>query len=212
MHARTAGWTLQIGDDAIDPDDEDNPTTAADADTATGSHAGATRYFCLLANENTATLPVVAGSGPDLHDGYSIDVEPMSGGEAVGTAAMGAAAGSIDRNGTSVNISFLTTHPSYNQRLAIVNRGNEDAMFWMDNDNFQTEVGTTVMDSTDISGMVPAGGRVIIRIDDHLDLEGTHTRAAGTLNLNAPPVTIDVMTVQFHEGTGTVDTTIYQNN
>ena len=204
------GLTLQIGDDAIDPDDEDDPTTAAEADTATGTHGGTTRYFCVLVNENTATLPVVAGSGPGLHDGYSIDVEPMAGGKAVGTAAMGAAAGSIGRNGTTVNISFLTTHPEYNQRLAIVNRGSEDALFWMD--NFQTETGTTVMNTTDISGMVPAGGRAIIRIDDHLMLEGIHTRAAGTLNLNAPPVTIDVMTVQFHAGTGTVDTTIYQHN
>jgi hypothetical protein len=205
------GLTLRIDDDAIDPDDEDNPTTAVEADTATGTHGGTTRYFCVLVNENTATLPVVAGSGPGLHDGYSIDVEPMAGGEAVGVAAMGAAAGSIDRNGTTVNISFLTTHPEYNQRLAIVNRGSENALFWMD--NFQTETGTTVvMDATNISGMVPAGGRAIIRIDDHLQLEGIHTRAAGTLNLNAPPVTIDVMTVQFHDGTGTVDTTIYQHN
>jgi hypothetical protein len=204
------GLTLQVGDDAIDPDADMDPTTAADADTATGTHPGATRYFCVLVHTNTATIPVVAGSGPDKNDGYSIAVQPQVGGMAGGVAVTGEDAGSIGRNGTTVNISFLTTHPEYNQRLAIVNRGSENALFWMD--NFQTETGTTVMDTTDISGMVPANGRMIIRIDDHLQLEGIHTRAAGTLNLNAPPVTIDVMTVQFHDGTGTVDTTIYQHN
>ena len=208
------GLTLQVDDDAIAPDADMDPTTAADADTATMTltHESEPRYFCVLVDTNTATIPVVAGSGPDKNDGYSIAVQPRVGGMDGGVAVEGEDAGSIGRNGTTVNISFLTTHPEYNQRLAIVNRGSEDALFWMDNDNFQTETGTTVMDTTDISGMVPAGGRIIIRIDDHLQLEGIHTRAAGTLNLNAPPVTIDVMTVQFHEGTGTVDTTIYQHN
>ena len=58
-------------------------------------------------------------------------------------------------------------------------------MFWMD--DFQTETGTTVMDSTDISGMVPAKGRAIIRIDDHLDLEGTHHPGSGHVEPQRAP-------------------------
>ena len=35
--------------------------------------------------------------------------------------------GEILRNGTTVHIPYLTIHPSYNQRIVIVNRGTEAA-------------------------------------------------------------------------------------
>ena len=33
--------------------------------------------------------------------------------------------GEIERNGTTVNLTYLTTHPSYNQRVIIVNRSGQ---------------------------------------------------------------------------------------
>ena len=190
------GLDLQVGDDE----------TAADAESATGSHAGTSRYLCVLVGDsNTVQIPLAEGSGPGLLDAYSIDVAPDS-----GTGVRGAAAGAIARDGTSVNVTYLSANPAYSQRLVIVNRGADAAKYTMS--DFQTEDGTVVAAGTVIEGYVPAGGRTVVRTQDVLAFDSGMPRASGTLNMNAPPSTIDVMTVQVHPGTGQVDTTVYQHS
>ena len=200
--------TLTADGTAINPNAETDAMSSADADGANATVSGlmddTVLYFCVDVSENEVAIPVV-GSAADM-DGYMISVTPMHG-MASGPVGSGAG-GAIDRNGTTLNITYLSVHPAYNQRLVIVNRGHREAEFWMD--TFQTESGTMVMN--EIRGTVAAGSRMVIRVQDTLEVnQGGMTRASGTLNLTAPNNMIDVMTLQVHPGTGQIDTTIYQH-
>lgn len=190
---------------AIAPNDRDNPTMSKDATQGDATVSGAGPfYFCVLVSENEVPIPAV-GDDRDM-DGYKISVTPLSG-TSPGPSASDQNGGSIDRNGVTVNITYLSTHPAYNQRLVIVNRGAREAEYWMD--EFQTEEGTMVM-SSDIRGTVPAKSRTVIRVQDKLMVnESGMARASGTLNLTAPEAEIDIMTLQVHPGTGQIDTTVY---
>ena len=134
-------------------------------------------YFCVNVSTNEVAIPAV---GDDRKmDGYEMTVTALHG-ETEGPSKTGPA-GAIDRNGTTVNITYLSAHEAYNQRLVIVNRGTREADFWMD--TFQTEPGTMVMN--EIRGTVAAGSRMIVRVQDHLMInEGGMSRASGTMNLH----------------------------
>ena len=190
---------------AINPLSEDNATFASQATRAVGTaEGGGPFYFCVLVGSNEVAIPAI-GDDRDL-DGYSITATPMNG-KTPGPAKTGNA-GAIDRNGTTLNITYLSVHPAYSQRLVVVNRGTREAEFWMD--EFQTEAGTMVMN--EIRGTVAPKSRMVIRVQDALEVnEGGMTRASGTLNLTAPNRNIDVMTLQVHPGTGQIDTTVYQH-
>lgn len=203
--------TLTIDGDDINPLDDDDPTFAAEADGGEADNVSGTMfYFCVNVGTNEVAIPTV---GDDrMMDGYEMTVTSLHG-KTEGPSTTGAA-GAIDRNGTTVNITYLSTHTAYNQRLVIVNRGAREAEFWMD--TFQAESGTMVMSNPDsdlysmgLRGTVDAGSRLVIRMQDALMVEGGNPRASGTLNLTAPTDDIDVMTLQVHPGTGQIDTTVY---
>lgn len=196
---------------AIDPRAEMNPTYSAQATqgSATVTVNGDSKmfYFCVTVGKNEVAIPEV-GNDRDM-DGYKITVTPMNGTTKSSMVAMDQNGGSITRNGTTVNITYLSAHPAYNQRLVIVNRGTREAEFWMD--EFQTESDTMVM--SELRGEVGPKSRMVIRVQDELMVnEGGMSRASGTLNLTAPESDIDIMTLQVHPGTGQIDTTIYATN
>ena len=189
---------------AIDPNARDNATFSAQATRGSVTVKGnGTFYLCVLVSENEVEIPAV-GDDRDM-DGYKINVTPLHG-TAKGPALSGGNGGAIDRNGTTVNITYLSVHPAYNQRLVIVNRGSREAAYWMN--EFQTESGTTV--TSELEGTVAAKSRMVIRVQDALAVNADGmSRASGTLNLTAPEADIDVMTLQVHPGTGQIDTTTY---
>ena len=123
------------------------------------------------------------------------------------------AAGAIDRNGTTVHITYLSASPVANQRLVIVNRGTDPARFWMT--EFQAEGGAMVTHTGDqelaqvTESEVPGGTRRVVRIQDNLAVSVRPLRTAGTLTVAAPTRHIDVMTVQIVGGV--LDTTVYQH-
>ena len=120
-----------------------------------------------------------------------------------------AAAGAIDRNGTTVHLTYLTTDDVHVQRLVIVNRGADSARFWVGDDSFNLEEGVTLVSNL-LQGTVPGRGRRVLSVRDNVMLQGK-TRGAATINIAAPTRDIDVMTVQSNPGTGQIDTTIYQH-
>ena len=193
---------------SINPLADTNPTFSAMANQGAATVSGGGPFqLCVNVNTNEVAIPAV---GDDrMMDGYMMTVTPMSGpstGRSAGPAASGAA-GSIDRNGTTVNIAYLSTNEAYNQRLVIVNRGSRDADFWMD--DFQTEEGVSI--TGEISGTVMAGTRMVVRVQDVLNSsdEIGAPRASGTLNLTAREGAVSVMTIQENLGTGQLDTTMY---
>lgn len=110
--------------------------------------------------------------------------------------------GAIARNGTTVQIPYLTTFSEYNQRLVIVNRGATDAIY---NITFTTEDGTTATAGTAASGTVPAGEVLSLRATDIVSTAGA-TRTAATLTIVAPSTVIDVATNQVNLSDGSTDT------
>ena len=214
-----AGGDIEVHED--DPDGrsghlsagDPTPAGVASANRASGT-AGfsvGTGYFCVLAAGNDNAIPEVGD--PTTMDAYSLMVHPQlanADDKAFKPGAVGPkAAGAIDRDGTTVHLTYLSTHEAYNQRLVIVNRGSDAAQFWVDDASFNLEDGVTLISNT-LQGMVPGNGRLVLRVQDEVTLDG-RTRGAATINVASPTRDIDVMTIQVHPGTGQIDTTVYQH-
>ena len=171
------------GDD-VDPNAEEDPVFSADAVKGTASVSGnGPHYFCVLTTDgddyNEVAIPAI-GDEDDM-DAYEIEVTVKAGSTRGPDETDDG--GAIVRNGTTLNLTYLSLHPAYNQRLVVVNRGKRDAEFWMD--DFQTEDGTEIMN--EIRGTVKAESRMVIRVQDELTVNmGGRTRASGTMNLTAP--------------------------
>ena len=111
--------------------------------------------------------------------------------------------GRIRRDGTRVQIPFLTTYSGYTQRVVIVNRNTKPVSYTF---KFTAEDGVTAMPGEAAEGMVPAQGRAVLKATDIVSLAGK-TRTAATLDVVAASGTVDVATVQVNmndKGTDTV--------
>ena len=227
-----AGAAMDLG-----PEDADMMAPEpADATEAMGMGSGTSMDFCLdVGDDNEDVIPEVGD--PIMPNGYMMTVTPNL---ANAAAPAGSApepsdpmpAGSIDHNGTTVQVTFLSDSPNYNQRLVIVNRGSDPAMFLME--EFQTEPLKTVEDQMGsdltcggtsdmmmgIRGAVPGNSRCVMRVQDRINVVTDATadatqrspRTAGTLVVAAPTRNIDVMTIQVIPGTRELDTTVYQHD
>ncbi len=193
--------------------DDPTPYGTATANMASGDAevpAGKT-YFCVKATGNTEPIPEVGD--PDTKNAYRLTLTPRlakAEDKPVWPRAIGpAAAGAIDRNGTTVHLTYISTDEVHGQRLVIVNRGADPARFWVGDDSFNLEDGVTLVGNS-LQGTVPGGGRRVLRVRDNVTLQGK-TSGAATINIAAPTRDIDVMTVQANPGTGQIDTTVYQH-
>ena len=169
--------------------------------------------------------PIMEVGDPEMMDGYmlavtpTIDVTKMPPAAVMPAAGEPMAAGAIDRNGTTVHITFLSASERVKQRLVIVNRGTDPARFWMA--EFQAEgedamvahIGSAELAQSSESE-VPGGARRVVRVQDNLAVTSMANpnhppRTAGTLTVAAPTRHIDVMTMQVVNGV--IDTTVYQH-
>jgi len=97
------------------------------------------------------------------------------------------AIGGTDRDGTTLNIAYMTTYADYNQRFYFVNRGTTDAAYSC---TYTPESGTTAAAGTAATGTVPAGETISMKAGDMVTLTGK-TRTAATCVLAADPSNID---------------------
>jgi hypothetical protein len=121
--------------------------------------------------------------------------------------------GSITRNGTNVDIPYITTFDGYNQRLVMVNRSTQDAAYTV---TFTPEgaVGTPASPVTatalaKATGTVPANETLIIKMTEVVTLTGG-TRTAGHVSIVAEPSAIDVATTQVTLADQSTDTVVLQ--
>jgi hypothetical protein len=118
--------------------------------------------------------------------------------------------GRITRNGTVVNLPYLTTHASYNQRIVIVNRGADDAKYYLD---FTTEEGVMADGGTGAEGMAGGMETTILSLAnpeyDVVTITGMPPRASATLIVESEKGYIDVATTQVNKDTGGTDTVVY---
>ena len=107
--------------------------------------------------------------------------------------------GEIERNGTTVNLTYLTTHPSYNQRMIIVNRSGQPVTYTLGELVAEDGIEVTAMDGAE--GSVAAGEKAVIRVATMLMFQAGNLtrrrRAAGTLALNGP---VDKICGGYHPG------------
>ena len=174
-----------------DTDTFDNATA-----NATGLAAGS--YYSLCVDVD-GTEVINAGD-------YSLTFEWDTGTRPVPAADETIAIGSIARNGTTIQIPYLTTFEDYNQRLVIVNRGASAAEYSI---TFTSEDGVTATAGTAATGTVPAGEVVSLRATDIVTLTGK-TRTAATLLVVAPSANIDAATNQVNLSDGSTDTVVLQ--
>jgi len=129
---------------------------------------------------------------------------------AVNMFAPGAKAGSygkITRNGSTIQLPYLTTFADYNQRVTLVNRGTSDITY---STTFTPETGTTAVAGTGATGTVAAGTSLVVKATDMVTLTGK-SRTAATLTVVSATGTLDVSTNQV-AADGSTDTIVYAKN
>ncbi len=174
-------------------------TAATDAGSASGSDIssieGADGFLCVTAD---GTEVINEGSYT-----YALEYDTVA--TAVFPAADGAGTvGSISHNGTTVQVPYMTTFASYNQRFVMVNRGATDADYTF---TFTTEDGTTATAGTAATGTIPAGETLVVKATDIVTLTG-NTRTAGTVVIVAPDANISVAAQQVNVADSGTDTVI----
>ena len=111
--------------------------------------------------------------------------------------------GRIRREGTRVQIPYLTTFSGYRQKVVIVNRSTRPVSYTF---KFVAEDGVTATPGAMAEGVVPAQDRAVLKAADIVSLEGK-TRTAATLIMAAENGTVDVATTTVNmedKGTDTV--------
>ena len=118
--------------------------------------------------------------------------------------------GYIMRDGTTVQIPYLTQFGDYNQRIVIVNRGAAaDYSF-----SFTAEEdGPTITPGADASGTLAGGATTYIsmKYGDLVTIDGSPNRVSGTLIVESEDHFIDVVVSQTNANGGT-DTVKYTDN
>ena len=113
--------------------------------------------------------------------------------------------GRIRRDGTQVQIPYLTTYENYTQRVVLVNRNRVPVTYAF---TFTPEADTTAVAGPMATGTVPAQGTMTVRARDIVTLTGK-TRTAATLDVVATAGSVDVATTQVNADTGGTDTVVY---
>ena len=115
--------------------------------------------------------------------------------------------GRIRRDGTRVQIPFLTTYTGYTQRVVIVNRNTKPVAYTF---SFVAEDGVTATPGEAAEGTVPAQEKVVLRAADIVSLEGK-TRTAATLDVVASNGTVDVATTTINMEDKGTDTVVFES-
>ncbi len=175
----------------------EDPVT--DTSMGTASRTAGEYGLCINVAENEDRIPAGA---------YTASLSTTAVGE--GAMAMevvtDAAIGSIEQNGTSVNIAYLTASDKYNQRLIIVNRSAREVQYNVT--DFVTEDGTTVEATEAASGNIAPMSQAVLRVRDLLTFTGM-TRAAATVDVDALTGEVSVATTQVNLEDGSTDTVLY---
>lgn len=154
----------------------------------------------------TATGAINPGS-------YSLTFTPTS----ITNAQFGAtgatgALGTITRSGTTIQVPYLSTNPTVNQKLILVNRGSSDVPYSI---TFTKEAGVTATAGAAATGTLKAKETKVLKASDVVTI-ASGSRTAATVVVTAPNSTIDAATQTVITDTtsvsyGSVDTVVLKN-
>jgi hypothetical protein len=112
------------------------------------------------------------------------------------------AAGAITYDTTSIDVPYVTTFSSYNQRIYLINGSGQDASYTT---SFVSEDGVTATAGVMASGVVPAGEMLAIKATDLVTLTGK-TRTSATIEIEAQNSAVTATSQTVNLATGTTDT------
>ena len=116
--------------------------------------------------------------------------------------------GRIMRNGTTVQLPYLSTYEGYNQRIVLSNRGSTDAPYEI---TFRPEDGVTATAGMNASGTLAGESTTTLSlVNDNVVTLADGSRTAATIVLEAEPRNIDVSTVLVNKSDGSTDTVVLQ--
>lgn len=167
--------------------------------------------FALSAINGADLKVIVTGDAADEYKipvaAYTADIDfEAAAGVAFGATSATGALGKIERNGTVVQVPYLTTYEAYNQRLVIVNRSGAAAEYSLD---FTEEAGVTATRKTAATGTLAPNETKIIKATDLVTIAGS-TRTAATLTVVASTSDIDVATTTVNLADQATDTVVLQ--
>ena len=134
--------------------------------------------------------------------------------EASQMAGMEGDLASIERNGASVDIPYLTTSEKHNQRLIVVNRGTRPvaitSITFTSEDGTDVELSATAQAAMDAGLlMVPGNSTYVARMDETIVITGDSRRTAASIAFAATPGHLSVATTQVNVSDGSTDTVVY---
>lgn len=228
----TSGSAIMTRAPKPDPATDKSSTTSLTKSVGTGTHT-----FCANAGANDqtkATNPYARMPNVEYRMALAITLaggttaSPITVGRACGANSSpqpcntaDAAAGKINREGTTVRIGFLTTASdfgqgrqvwqgweggSYNQRLVIVNHGTDAAEYTLG--EFSAENGVRVTASDDAEGIIQGGTAITMPVRDLITITGG-ARTSAILTVNANEDNVSVATTQVTLPEGQTDTVRY---
>jgi hypothetical protein len=195
---------LTAGKGAVSLDTGSNCTTSATAMVVnTGGTTATLTNTTPLANATPMFLclkpdPAVAIAATDA---YSATLTAAAGANGTYAAKTGAL-GSISRNGTTLEIPYMTTFADYNQRLIMTNNAATATTYSC---AFTPEAGVTATAGTMGSGSIAANTTVVIKATDLVTLVGG-TRTAARCTLLSQSTSIDAATTIVNLSDKSTDT------
>ena len=120
------------------------------------------------------------------------------------TDALEAVIGEISYDTTSIEVPYLTTFASYNQRVYMINTGATDAAYSI---TFTSEAAATATPGTAATGTIPAGEMIAIKATDIVTLTG-RTRTSAVIEVEAIDSEISAATQSVNLSNGSTDTTV----
>jgi hypothetical protein len=167
-------------------------TIAADKKSATAV-LGANEYLCVT----VSGTPVIPEATYTASVTYTAIATP-----AFAPAAFNGTVGSIVRNGTTVQVPYLTTFADYNQRLVLVNRGNADVAY---NVSFTPETGVTAAPGSAATGTLKANSTTVVKASDLVTITGS-SRTAATVAIVSANANIDAAITSVNLSDKSTDT------
>ena len=169
-------------------------TTGATASlTNTATLADATPIHVCIEADGTTVI--------NATDAYSATLTPAAG--ANGTyAAQTGALGAIQRNGTTLEIPYITTFADYNQRLVMTNHAATDTSYTC---TFTPEAGVTATAGSGATGTIAGNTTVVVKATDLVTLSGG-TRTAARCTLLSQTANIDAATTIVNLSDKSTDT------
>jgi hypothetical protein len=170
-------------------------TIATDKKSAsTGAAMGANEYLCVTV-DGTKVIPETTFNGEIKYTAVA--------NAAFAPAAFTGKVGDIVRNGTTIQVPYVSTFADYNQRLVLVNRGSSDVTYAI---TFTPEVGTTATAGTAATGTLKANATTVLSAKDVVTLTGATTRTAATVAIVSAAANIDAATTMVNLSDKSTDT------